>query len=376
MYNFETNHKPMNQREIAVIEYLVGDDIAKRDAAVKVLFFCDKDKPMGRYQRAAHNAIMIRYDDPRYSGFSAFEKYNTVMGVVVFGLIESLRRNKAKFESDPANSGTPWLNDKQNLISYITTCVGNESNRRRPIIDEMFALPPEQVHQCSSDKGGDLPADDETDNPGIDDDTDTSDAGELSEDIQQGNFLGESEQVEIEQEDTGDEAADDDDPELQILTEAVVESLNSLKEKDREILVAIKMNGVSEEDYAKSHGIDINGLYRDVARAVDRLISGMISYIQSSNRSMVCNYGHVLDYEEKQLASDILIRKVSFKDAATSRGIRVSDIQTKFASAYKKLLKESNNYRKESFERIDKEDRRWGKLYARHLKNSETYGII
>lgn len=92
----------------------------------------------------------------------------------------------------------------------------------------------------------------------------------------------------------------------------------------------------------------------------------MVPYIQQKNKSLVRKYLYLLDEKSANLVYDIIVRGISFSDAAISRDCRVSDIQTKFSAAYSKIIKEHNHIISEDIKRILKEDKKLKKAYSKH----------
>jgi len=331
----------MKSREIQLIEYFISNDTKNMNCAIEKMFFAQNGHMMSSFQKAAFDAIQRKFNGPRYAQFSVREKYETVMSSgVIDKVIEVLKRDKASFIEQYENGPEAqmpknnWTSQYKNINGYIGIIIEREANKNRAYIDAILGLEPEFFTSVSLD-------DNIKKNFDVEDEIDQ---------ISNGNML---------------------------LISALYEGISNLKhEKDKDILQSIIIEGMSDEDYANKHGIDISALYRDKARARDRLIIEMVSSIQRRNKTLVGKYSYLLDEYSRELVFDVIIREISFQDAAAARGIRVSEVQTKFTSAYSKIIKNYNLCRSDYLEEIGKEERKLKKIYDKYLSRLSKMGAI
>jgi len=383
----------MNSSEIQLIEYFIGGDSVMMGRALTKMFFAPEGQMMGRYQKAAFDAIRRKFNGDRYKPISVKETYDTAMGVVYPKLIDILRKEKESFNKenkatlDSISPATHWTSKYGNFCSFLSTVIEREANRSRREIDAILSLDPKDFGLESFDESrmihsreveirdhGTSETEETVQDTTLDtyemlmigNQPDSEDLGfeqdELEEIEEQegGQVLDGSEEV-------PNSAENGDAAERMRLISILHESISNLKEKDRDIINTILLGGMSEEEYAVSHNVDIEGLYRDKARARGRLIVEMIPYIQQYSKSLVRKYIYLLDDFAAELISDIVIREISFKDVAISRDCRVSDIQTKFSSAYAKIMKEYNSCLAEEAEIMAQKDKKLDKAYARYI---------
>lgn len=387
----------MNSSEIQLIDSFIEKDNAKMSLAMTKLFFAPKGQVMGRYQKAAFDAIQRKFNGDRYASVSVREKYETAMSVVYPKLIEILRKEKASFVEqnraviDSIIPSTHWTCNYGNFAGWLSTVIEREANRNRSRIDALLGLKPEIIGETNYDDGRKVPS---SESDGVDDleldGTENPDAPigafetimegnqsefRESEDNPEADYDTETEGEILQDEFVSDSSDETESSEQKILIVALYDAISNLKsERDKDIILTIMIGGMSEENYARLHNLDINGLYRDVARAKARLIVNMVPYIQQKNKSLVRKYMYLLDEKSASLVYDIIVRGISFSDAAISRNCRVSDIQTKFSAAYKKMIKEHNSVISEEIGRIIKEDKKLKKAYAKYKASLANCG--
>lgn len=369
----------MNSSEKALLDALVGDDLRMRDLAVRKLFFAPRGQMMGPYQKAAFDAIQRKFSGARYSRFDVRTKYETAMSVVLDKLIDILQKEKASYqipgEMDPgAVDAIPhWTNKYVNFKGFLCLVIEREANRNRTAVDSALGLDPELFTSVSFDDC--YRQNSSGDEDMCDRDPDESDGGRAED------SYGELTKMDMsgpEESEIGKEKYDyNESSRRTLLISSLYEAIANLKsDKDKDIIVSIMIGGMPEEEYARRRGVDIDGVYRDKARARDRLIIEMIPYIQHKNKSMVRQYSYMLDDYSRQLLNDIVIREISFKDAAIARNSRASEIQTRFSSAYSKIMKEHNACLSDEIEKIVSEDKILKKAYARYVKSLVKCGAM
>jgi len=346
----------MNSREIQLIECLVSDDKRVMNNAMEKMFFAPKGQMMSPFQKAAFDAIQRKFNGTRYARFSVREKYETAMSSgVIDKLIDVLKRDRTSFmeqrKTNPELNapGIHWTSQYKNINAYLGIIVEREVNKNRAIIDAILGLDPECFSSVSLDDKLKLSDEEESGHDAIQ--KDGSSFADLSD------------------------GTDRNSGSKTILISSLYEGISNLKhEKDKDILQTVIIGGMSDEEYANSRGMDINALYRDKARARDRLIIEMVSTIQRKNKALVKDYSYLIDDDSRELVNDVIVREISFQDAATSRGLRVSDIQTKFTSAYTKIIKHYNSCRSDYLEELAKDDKKLMISYSKHLSRLSKIG--
>jgi len=336
----------MNSREIQLIEYLIGDDKLNMNCAMEKMFFAPKGQMMCSFQKAAFDAVQRKFNGSRYAQFSVKEKYDTAMSSgVIDKLIAVLRKDKISFleqnaaESDSLAPTSHWTSQYKNFNGYLGIVIEREVNKKRAYIDSILGLEPECISSVSLD------------------DSISNDKSKEENDL------------------LTDFDDNKSDTEKLILISSLYEGIANLKhEKDKDIIQSILIGGMSDEEYAKSRGMDINALYRDKARARDRLIIEMIATIQRTNKALVRKYSYLIDDESRELVFDIVLRENSFQDVAKVRCMSVSDVRTRFSSAYSKIIKNHNAIRSEYLDEIAKDENKLMRVYARHLSRLAKMG--
>lgn len=290
-----------------MLEYLIGEDEGLKNRAITKLFFCPKGTMMSPYMKAAQDAIRRKFNGDVYNRYSFDEVYQSAISVELINeLCSILKRMKASFEQnqDSISEDAHWTDSFVNFTGFISKFVERYTNNRRLYVNDLLDIKIfEEDHY-----------DDNPNTKSLSDNTDTSKDG--------GN-------------DASYIAPEDESGELRDEMSSTIRfAVSQLKPKFQDLILKIALGGQSNSEYAKENGLEVNAVNRDFARAKNQLLVILVDEIRKHRKGIVLYHSYMLDDYMKTLLSDIVLKGVSFEEAAKCRNMMVSDIKRDYASSF------------------------------------------